>query len=163
MNGDGKPHRVMEIIIESALLYSISALAFIPMVSPAVENKDTFLQYGSIFFDHMAVSRISFLLTTRNGHNHRQNFAPALIMLRVALGRARPDSEWSEKASNLQFGSSPAHRPNGMSHGATGTIGNMSRGDTGGEQGYEGDLEAGSGLSDSQERLEEKEKGIISV
>jgi hypothetical protein len=36
-----------------------------------------------------------------------QNFAPAFIMLRVALGRARPDAEWSRKISGLQFNSSP--------------------------------------------------------
>jgi hypothetical protein len=36
-----------------------------------------------------------------------QNFAPAFIMLRVALGQAHPDTEQSGTISGLQFASNP--------------------------------------------------------
>jgi hypothetical protein len=39
--------------------------------------------------------------------NSPQDFAPILIMLRVALGRARPETEWSGKISGLEFNSNP--------------------------------------------------------
>jgi hypothetical protein len=40
-----------------------------------------------------------------------KNFAPVFIMLRVAQGRARPDtSEWSGKISRLEFSSNPGGR-----------------------------------------------------
>jgi hypothetical protein len=43
-------------------------------------------------------------------HSHlilSQNFAPALIMFRAALGHARPDTEWSGKFSGWKFNSNP--------------------------------------------------------
>jgi hypothetical protein len=51
-----------------------------------------------------------------------QNFAPALIMLRVVLGHARPDTEWSEKISGLRFNSAPGVQESARSSGVTSTI-----------------------------------------
>jgi hypothetical protein len=51
-----------------------------------------------------------------------QNFAPALIMLRVVLGRARQDTEWSGKISGLQFNSAPGAQESARSRGITSTI-----------------------------------------
>jgi hypothetical protein len=82
-------------------------------------------------------------------------------MLRVALGRARPDSEWSMQGSKLQFGSSPATRSRGRGYdGTTSTIGTVSRDR---EQGPEGALEAGSGVSESQERFEDKKQEMVNA
>jgi hypothetical protein len=39
-----------------------------------------------------------------------QDLAPVFIMLCVALGRARPETEWSGKISGLQFTSNPGGR-----------------------------------------------------
>jgi hypothetical protein len=62
--------------------------------------------------------------------NSIQNFAPVFIMLRVALGRARPETEWSGKISGLQFTSNPGGRAGAQasadglrSHGAGGGFG----------------------------------------
>jgi hypothetical protein len=43
-------------------------------------------------------------------------------MLRVVLGRARPDAEWSGKISGLQFRSAPGVRESARSRDATSTI-----------------------------------------
>ena len=43
-------------------------------------------------------------------------------MLRVVLGRARPDAEWSGKVSGLQFKSSPGIHESARSRDATNTI-----------------------------------------
>ena len=57
-----------------------------------------------------------------------KNFAPALIMLRVVLGRARPDNEWSAslKISGLNLASGPVGTlgapSSGNSRGVTNTI-----------------------------------------
>jgi hypothetical protein len=42
--------------------------------------------------------------------NSTEDFAPVFIMLRVALGRARPETEWSGNVSGLKFGSNPRGR-----------------------------------------------------
>jgi hypothetical protein len=59
--------------------------------------------------------------------NSTQNFAPVFIMLRVALGRARPETEWSGKISGLQFTSNPGGRAGALdgsrSHGTAGEFG----------------------------------------
>jgi hypothetical protein len=56
-----QPRIAMEIVVESAILYSISAFAFTPMLSPLIAS-DTYLDYAELFFAYMAVkSRISYL------------------------------------------------------------------------------------------------------
>jgi hypothetical protein len=47
---------VIEVIVESAALYSISALIFIPMIGPQNEKAVTYVQYAELFFADMAVS-----------------------------------------------------------------------------------------------------------
>ena len=51
-----------------------------------------------------------------------QNFAPALIMLRVVLRRSQPDTEWSAKVSGLQFNSASGAQESAGSRGATSTM-----------------------------------------
>jgi hypothetical protein len=60
--------------------------------------------------------------------NSIQDFAPVFIMLRVALGRARPETEWSGKISGMEFTSNPGGRA-GASASADGS---RSRGTGGG-------------------------------
>jgi hypothetical protein len=48
-----------------------------------------------------------------------QDFPPALIMLRVALGRARSDTEWSSEISDVRFNTVPEAQE--RSRGATST------------------------------------------
>jgi hypothetical protein len=62
--------------------------------------------------------------------NSIQDFAPVFIMLRVAFGRARPETEWSGKISGLQFTSNPGGRAGASasadgsrSHGTSGGFG----------------------------------------
>jgi hypothetical protein len=45
----------VEIIIESAALYSISALVYVPMLSPLIPSATVYYKYGEIFFAYMAV------------------------------------------------------------------------------------------------------------
>jgi uncharacterized membrane protein YjdF len=53
----------VEIIVESALLYSISALVLIPMMAllAVTESVQTYYEYAEVVFNYMAVeSRYSF-------------------------------------------------------------------------------------------------------
>jgi hypothetical protein len=50
-----RPQIVMEIIIESALLYSISALVFISLLSSFTGPTATYYLYADPFFVYMAV------------------------------------------------------------------------------------------------------------
>jgi hypothetical protein len=62
-------HKAMEIIIESAALYSISALVYIPMIARTDPNFLVYLEYADVFFANMAVRAhtrpYSFRLTDR--------------------------------------------------------------------------------------------------
>jgi hypothetical protein len=62
-------------------------------------------------------------------------------MLRVVLGRARPDTEWSGKISDLQFNSVPGVQESTRSRDATSTILTVPRGHPVGEV----DLEVNEG------------------
>jgi hypothetical protein len=73
-----------------------------------------------------------------------QNLAPALIMLRVVLGRARPDTEWNGKISGLQFSSAPGVQESTRSRLATSTILTVARS----HHGEEANLEANGGGQD---------------
>jgi hypothetical protein len=139
-----QPRLAAEIITESAALYSISALIYISLVSAAssttvvLENAPRRL-YGEAFFTYLAVSFlsahlsiiVSSAISLHFPSHSSQNFAPAFIMLRVALGRARPDTEWSGKISGLEFSSNPGggapasatgrFRSQGTGHGGFGT------------------------------------------
>jgi hypothetical protein len=45
----------VEIIVESAALYSVSALVYIPMIGPGNQKVGTYIQYADVFFATMAV------------------------------------------------------------------------------------------------------------
>jgi hypothetical protein len=79
-----------------------------------------------------------------------QNFAPALIMLRVVLGRARPDTEWSRKISGLQFNCSSGVEEIAISGDATSTILTVPRSD-------HGEISVSNGESRTVECLDGKE------
>jgi hypothetical protein len=61
-----EPRIAMEIIVESAALYSISALVYTPMLylslSPTA-SPATYSQYGEIFFAYMAVEYLPLYLS----------------------------------------------------------------------------------------------------
>ena len=50
-----QPQSAMEIIVESAALYSISALVYIPMITSDNKSIATYVLYPDVFFAHMAV------------------------------------------------------------------------------------------------------------
>jgi hypothetical protein len=88
-----------------------------------------------------------------------QNFAPAFIMLRVALDRDRPESEGSGRISGLQFDSSSPGAAASRSHGPMSTVFTVPTAGYG-NSATESDLEAGSGRAqfdrDSEQLKEEK-------
>ena len=56
-----RPHIAMEIIVESAVLYSISALVLVPMLIPSSSHTAaslTFYRYVDTFFLYMAVESL---------------------------------------------------------------------------------------------------------
>ena len=57
-----QPQIAMEIIVESAILYSISALVYAPMISPFTTPTATYQLYAEIFFAYMAVKSHSLYL-----------------------------------------------------------------------------------------------------
>ncbi|KAF7372818.1 hypothetical protein MSAN_00487800 [Mycena sanguinolenta] len=72
--------RVIEVVVESAILYSVSLVVFLP-----------FLVKGS----------------TNDGYPQAVlGIAPTLIVARVSLGIARPDATWAAPQSSLNFGRS---------------------------------------------------------
>jgi hypothetical protein len=54
-----QPHLAVEIIIESAALYSISALIYVSLIPVSVPKNVTLLPYGEVFFTYLAVSPLS--------------------------------------------------------------------------------------------------------
>ena len=68
-------------------------------------------------------------------------------MLRVVLGRARPDTEWSGKISGLQFNSAPGVQESTKSRGVTSTILTVPV-----------DLEANEGSLDAEEGISEADE-----
>jgi len=91
MRAQGSYSKILEILIESAALYSINLLVFVILLSRLLIQ----LEYPEAM-----MSQIS-------------GIAPTLIICRVALGHSRPDSEWSRRnrdiVSNIdiEFASGP--------------------------------------------------------
>jgi hypothetical protein len=50
-----QPRIAVEILVESAALYSIAAIVYIPMIGPNNANSATYTQYAEMFFGNMAV------------------------------------------------------------------------------------------------------------
>jgi hypothetical protein len=93
----------VEIVVESAALYAVSSLVFLGLAVPTSTTTDVRFFYAQVFFSTMAVCCT--LLFFHHSLTLRQAASPALIMLRVVLGRARPNTEWatSRKMSTLRF------------------------------------------------------------
>jgi hypothetical protein len=143
----------MEIIVESAALYAISALVYTPMLADSSPDASvaTYYLYAEMLFAYMAVEcHLSYPLSSSPDCSS-QNFAPALIMLRVVLGRARPDTEWSRKISGLQFNFSPGiQQESARSRDATGTIVTVPRSHNGEEVDLEANGESRTESSDAE-------------
>ena len=73
-------------------------------------------------------------------------------MLRVVLGRARPDTEWSGKISDIQFNAAPGVQESMRSRGATSTILTVPRS----HHGEEVDMETSREPKPKTEHLDEK-------
>jgi hypothetical protein len=101
--GVQRPRLVLEILIESAALYSITSAVFIGFYAStqriAMEN----VLYPETFWAAMIVSGDSVSVVNSPYSAFTQYFAPAFIMLRVALGRARSDTDWVNKVSSINF------------------------------------------------------------
>ncbi|KAJ7935882.1 hypothetical protein B0H13DRAFT_1589966, partial [Mycena leptocephala] len=74
--------RVIEIVVESALMYSVALIIFLPFLVQGSDN-DGYAQ--------AVVAQMT-------------GMAPTLIVARVSLGLARPDETWQEPATSLFFG-----------------------------------------------------------
>ncbi|KAJ7479717.1 hypothetical protein FB451DRAFT_1031540, partial [Mycena latifolia] len=86
---------IMEILIESAALYSATLLIFVVLDV----KKDTNLYYAQNIHAQMA-------WTLKSALTHRliYGLAPLLIILRVAAGHSRPQEDWSGNLSgSLKF------------------------------------------------------------
>jgi hypothetical protein len=88
---------------------------------------ETYRLYADLFFAYMAVESHPLALPVLSPNSLSQNFAPALIMLRVVLERARSDTEWSGKISGLQFNSTPGVRESTTLRGVASTISTVPR------------------------------------
>jgi hypothetical protein len=147
-----------EIITESAILYTVSALVYIGMI-PHIPYSYYDI-YAWVFFAYMAVRPLLFLYAPFK--SSQQNFAPVFIMLRVAVGRARPETEW--KISGLKFTSNlgggagaQISEDRSRSHGTGGGFGtNTIIAVPGGYLEPEIDIEARDGTSD-EDSVHEKE------
>jgi hypothetical protein len=53
-----QPRIAMEIVVESATLYSISALVYVVIISKTSLNVETYEMYADVFFANMAVKSI---------------------------------------------------------------------------------------------------------
>jgi hypothetical protein len=84
-------------------------------------------------------------------------------MLRVVLGRARPDTEWSGKVSALHFNSAPGVQDTGRSRGATSTILTVPRSHRGEEADLEANGEARTGPSDGEDGKHGMNKAKASI
>jgi hypothetical protein len=144
----------MEIIVESAVSYSISALVYTAILSSKtafISASDTYELYANLFVAYMAVASHPHAFPPLSSNSLSQNFAPALIMLRVVLGRARPDTEWSGKISGLRFNSVPGVQESARLGGVTSTILTVPRSRYGEEA---LDLEANEDLEPTSEPLD---------
>ena len=144
-----QPQIAMETIIKSDRIYCISALVYISISSYllTLATAITFYVYAELFLPTWPLRPIPFVSLPPSSNSISQDFAPALIMLRVVLRSARPDTQWSEKISPLRFSSTPRVQDSARSRGAASTILTVPRS----HHGEEGDLEADQ---DSEPRTE---------
>jgi hypothetical protein len=89
-----------------------------------------------------------------------QDFAPVFIMLRVILGRARPETEWSSQISGLEFNCNPgggagAQADRSRSSAGLGT--NSILAATRSHLVHEVDIEAGDGFSSDDSTMPGKD------
>ncbi len=93
---------IIEIIVESALIYSIALLVYIILVvcnSLEGEYFDVLAAYTRVRFIHLHFYTLVSMFTSLQG------IAPTLIVGRVAAGHARPDESWEGSiSSSLHFG-----------------------------------------------------------
>jgi hypothetical protein len=96
---------VVEIIIESAAVYSIAALVFVIGDALATVQLSAVLwvEYASIIFQNMAVRPPPLSLTFI--FIPPQIIAPTVIILRVTFGQARPEAEWSNSGRDTMISS----------------------------------------------------------
>jgi hypothetical protein len=106
--------RIVEMMIESAAIHSITGILYIPFQLLTVFNNEVDLDifYIESFFTATVVSEgsISVLWISLTRSYVLQSLAPTLIMLRVLLGRAHPDGVWSHtstRRSSIQFNMPP--------------------------------------------------------
>jgi hypothetical protein len=95
----------IEVMVESALLYSVASIIYMALVSSSKTMMAS--MYADAFFEAMMVC-LSHFVVVRILMCALQSIAPALIMLRVVLGRARKDSEWHHLSSGWRTSTATA-------------------------------------------------------
>ncbi len=93
---------IIEIIVESALIYSITLLVYLVLVACNSDKGpylDLLAALTRVCLIHLLFCSLALMLTSLKG------IAPTLIVGRVAAGHARPDESWKESiTSSLHFG-----------------------------------------------------------
>jgi hypothetical protein len=104
---------VIEVFVESAALYAIASLIYIAISEPITHATDVRYLYAQILFSTATVSRLFHFIMHSKSNSRTQAVSPSLLLLRVALGRARPDAAWTtEEVSEIVFQVS-SHNPTG--------------------------------------------------
>jgi hypothetical protein len=100
----------IEIIVESSLIWSVVLICALPF---EITTNDLEIESKSLYFGALTNTvqvRVCALFFSpyNKGFSRIQGIAPTLIVLRVLLGRARPDDSWSTAkiSTALDFGGS---------------------------------------------------------
>jgi hypothetical protein len=105
--GSDAPRTAIEIIVESSAIYSIASIIWIPLRIIDGPHSPTFLlafAVSSAFYSWSVVRFIMMPFFLRNfSSGYLQNIAPSLIMLRVAMQRAKIDRSPADLLSSIRF------------------------------------------------------------
>ncbi|KAJ7108050.1 hypothetical protein C8R43DRAFT_962964 [Mycena crocata] len=102
---DGNLFPVLEILVESSALYSLSLFVFVVLLAMKSPNQNY----------------------PQNIHVQIAGIAPTLLIFRITIGYARKDEEWTSPRSKLEF----AHTTETSQHGDHSTYGVGVEGNTG--------------------------------
>jgi hypothetical protein len=97
---NSSPHKnVIEIVVESALLYSLALILFLPLYVQVDLHLNFMSEYLKRVVVGMTVSSYSTTSLTLLIYG-KQGIAPTLIVARVAMGVARPSTSWSQYSNS---------------------------------------------------------------
>ncbi|KAJ6522901.1 hypothetical protein B0H19DRAFT_1085947 [Mycena capillaripes] len=101
--------RVIEMVVESAALYLVALVVYIPL---------SVLGLANVAYPQALVAQLTVGCLTRSNLPHTevaQGMAPTLLVARVAFGLSRPDTTWQGESKMIAFrenGNSTSEQPN---------------------------------------------------